>query len=258
MPKDSVTESEAGSVTDKTVTPASGGDEQKAISSNGSADESKTGSDVDQWKQKAAEAADQVKKLQQDINQLKSSRDQRDNKQTDELSSLKEQVKQLLTKDMSETELLKFSQGELSKQIDALKSEREQAKTESDNTKRFYAYKDMFITQYGIDPTKLKTDGDADELFASGMLAVKEQMDNLKSAKTEPAKDDKPVGEDKKKSPPDTAKFSGKDGGSGTLTLKELAEKHAGGDVEQFFKMTLVDPKLRKLLDEAASAIDNK
>lgn len=255
MPKDSVSESEAGLVPDGT--PAGGGDE-KSISSKDSADESKTGSDVEQWKQKAVEAAEQVKKLQQDINQLKSSRDQRDNKQTDELTSLKEQVKQLLTKDMSETELLKFSQGELSKQIDALKSEREQAKTELDHTKRFYAYRDMFITQYGIDPSKLKMDGNADELFTSGMLALKEQMDSLKSAKTEPTKDDKSVTEDKKKSPPDTAIFSGKDGGSGTMTLKELAEKYAGGDVEQFFKMTLVDPKLRKLLDEAASAIDNK
>jgi hypothetical protein len=258
MPKDSVTESDASSViSEQEVTPASGGDD-KNISSNDSADENKTGSDVEQWKQKAAEAADQVQKLQQDINQLKSSRDQRDNKQIDELTSLKEQVKQLLTKDMNETELLKFNQGELSKQIDALKSEREQAKTALDSTKRFYAYRDMFITQYGVSPDKLKMDGTADELFTSGMLAVKEQMDNLKAAKTEPETDNEPVGEDKKKSPPNTAKFSGKDGGNGTLTLKELAKKYADGDVEKFFQMTLVDPKMRQLLNDAAKGIDNK
>jgi hypothetical protein len=211
--------------------------------------ESQTDAPADDTKAKYDEL---VRKYEKDLGAIKSVLDKRisETQKTaeDRERALKAQLDELRKKSMNEDDYKDYEKNRALERIEELQAEVAREKAEKEQVKQFNYYLNMFSRDFGLSENDFKTDGTLEELFNSGMAAVK---DNLKKFKeTNSSADVTPKAEGKK--PPAVAKPSSSPAAS-ALSEEELAKKYADGSVDKLYSMAEHGrTDIAKLITEAA------
>ncbi len=192
-----------------------------------------------------------VHKYEKDVGAIKSVLDKRLNETQrsaeDRERALKAQLDELRKKTMNEDDYKDYERNLSLERITELTKEVERERAEKEQIKQFNYYLNMFSRDFGLSETDFKTDGTLEELFNSGMAAVK---DDLKKFKESNSTDITPKVEGKK--PPAVAKPSSSPP-AGALSVEELAKKYADGSIDKLYSMAEHGrTDLSKLITEAA------
>lgn len=192
-----------------------------------------------------------VRKYEKDIGAVKSVLDKRlteTQKTAEERErALKAQLDELRRKTMNEDDYKDYEKNRALERIEELQSLVEQERAEKEQIKQFNYYLKMFSQDFGLSEDEYKTDGTLEELFNSGMAAVKDKV--KRTRETESTTTTNPKKEGKK--PPTVAQPSSSPA-AGVLSLEELAKKHAGGSVDKLYSMAERRSDLANLITEAA------
>jgi len=195
-----------------------------------------------------------IRKYEKDIATIKSVLDKRLNetqKSAEERErALQAQLDELRRKTMNEDDYKVYEKDRALERIDELTKELGQERVEKEQIKQFNYYLNMFSRDFGLSENDFKTDGTLEELFNSGMAAVK---DNLKKFKETYSSADATLKVEGKK-PPAVAKPSSSPA-VGVLSELELAKKYADGSVDKLYSMAEHGrTDIAKLITEAARA----
>lgn len=169
-------------------------------------------------------------KYEGDIGKLKSSLQKREGELLKEKSVLEKKLEELLESTMDDEGRKKYQQDKLAEDLAAIKAERDELKLQNEASAQRMVWTDFF-TDVGVPKAELKSDGELQELFQSGMDAL------IKRIKTLEEKGKQPVTETTKgKTPPSVAQST-----KGKLpvatTLDEAIKHFAKGDEEKFWRM---------------------
>lgn len=198
-----------------------------------------------------AEYEKTIRKYEKDIGAVKSVLDKKlaDTQKSaeDQKRALEAQLDELRKKTLNEDDYKDYEKNRALERIAELQQELEKERVEKEQIKQFNYWQSYFTRELGIDADVLKADGSLEELFNSGMAAVREQVSKLKQTHTQsPA-----LPKDSKK-PPTVAKPSSSPA-TGVLSEEELAKKYANGDLNRLYEMAEKGRSdIAKLITEAA------
>lgn len=191
-----------------------------------------------------------VHKYEKDIGSVKSVLDKRINETQrnaeERERSLKAQLDEIRKKTLNEDDYKEYEKNRALERIDELQKELEHERMEKEQVKQYNYYLNYFTRELGIQDSELKTDGTLEELFNSGMAAVKDNVKRLRDSKPAEATVTK-----EGKKPPVVAKSSSSPA-TGVLSLEEAAKKYAGGSISKLYDMAERDAKLANIITEAA------
>jgi hypothetical protein len=204
---------------------------------------------VDEIKVKQEEL---VRKYEKDIASIKSVLDKRlsETQKTaeDRERALRAQLDELRKKSMNEDDYKTYEKDRALERIEELQAEVAREKAEKEQVKQFNYYLNMFSRDFGLSESDFKTDGTLEELFNSGMAAVRDNLKKYKEATPSAEATSKVEG----KKPPTVAKPSSSPA-AGALSLEELAKKYASGSIDKLYSMAEHgDMGIAKLITEAA------
>ncbi len=211
-----------------------------------------TQSSVDDWKIKYEELST---KYEKDIANVKSALDKQLKDRDLDLEALRGELDKIQTAGMTEEQKKQYESTKLASAYESLQRKYQEKETESEQKVQYYMWKDRFVNEFGVKPSELKLNQGLEALFTSGWDAVKAKLktstapsDTVPTAEETSSVPPKAPG----KNPPPIAR-PGSGVPKGEQTLKDLADKEAGGDLDLLFQKAEQNIRVRDAINEIVS-----
>lgn len=204
----------------------------------------------EEWKTKYEELSS---KYEKDVANVKSALDKQLKSRDNDLEALRGELEKLQTAGMNEEQKKQYEASKLAKAYTDLQHKFQEQEAESEQKVQYYLWKDRFINEFGVKADELKLNQGIEALFSSGWDAIKTKLSASSQPQSSAEEDTKIVpSKPKGKTPPTTAR-PGSGVPKGEQTLKDLADKEAGGDLDLLFKKAEQNLKIRDAINEIVS-----
>lgn len=213
--------------------------------------------DTSKEDERLAQLKSDYDKIQKDLNKQKSVFQQREHELQTEAqqreAALKQEIDKLRRSTLTEKDADRYEKEVALEQLAELREELEKERVARTEREQFAYWKDRFTDEYGVPRDQLVLDQGVQGLVQSGMEAIKEMIAEAKKASDKPAKKAQ-----SKQEPPETPKPAKGDASQKKMTLKEAADKYAGGDIDALFRQWETGQLKRDLFNDIAEVYEQK